>query len=600
MKTIPRPLLAVVGPTCLAGVAALAWAFASLALGPLDTVQLIGIAALLAASTLAERFPVPLEGVDAGGVSLSFVFGIAAIVLFGWEAGVIVCFAAPAIMQLVEHRPPIRVVYNASVFAIAAAVTGAAVAAVPGDGAGALVARIALAGLVQYGVNMALVTAVVSVSSRRPLHALLASNVRSTALPFALMTSTALALVVLWERAEILSLALFGPLLAIGLYQRSSYHALRAMRLALTDPLTGLGNHRHFHERLGHELERAERKNEDLTICLLDVDDFKRINDRFGHPAGDRLLKHVAGSFRQNGETFRLGGDEFAILLPGRGEAEASAVAAAVLERLAGQEFEQAGSITVSAGVATFPVHATTSDELVRLADGALYWAKEHGKNQVRVYRAAIVELAELRRLADVRDRAAHFRAAASLSRAVDARDTYTGTHSERVAELAARIAVRLDLDEEHVELIRLAGSLHDLGKLAIPEHLLRKPGPLTPEERTTLQRHPELGFRMLESLGVDPVSTWVLHHHEHWDGSGYPDRLAGDAIPLGARILLAADAYDAITSERCYGPGVAAEEALAELKRCSGTQFDPQVVVALAAEIETGEPPVELVALAS
>jgi putative nucleotidyltransferase with HDIG domain len=242
--------------------------------------------------------------------------------------------------------------------------------------------------------------------------------------------------------------------------------------------------------------------------------------------------------------------------------------------------------VTASAGVASFPHQAFDRDELIRLADSALYWAKEHGKNRVHLYRPDVLELAELRRLAHGPDRAARFRAAASLAKAVDARDTYTGSHSTRVAELAAWIAARLGLDAEQVELARLAGSLHDLGKLAIPEEILRKPGPLTPPERLVLERHSQIGFRMLESLEVDPVAHWVLHHHERWDGAGYPNRLAGEDIPLGARIIFVADAYDAMTSDRAYRGRLTPQEAVTELKRCAGTQFDPEVVRVFAREL--------------
>jgi putative nucleotidyltransferase with HDIG domain len=216
-----------------------------------------------------------------------------------------------------------------------------------------------------------------------------------------------------------------------------------------------------------------------------------------------------------------------------------------------------------------------------------LYWAKEHGKNRAHVYRPDVVELAELRRLAHGPDRAARFRAAESLAKAVDLRDTYTGSHSARVAELAARVAERLGLDQELIELTRLAGSLHDLGKLAIPEEILRKPGPLTDPERLVLERHPQIGFRMLDSLGIEPVAEWILHHHERWDGNGYPDRLPGPSIPLGARIIFVVDAYDAMTSDRVYRGSLSPREALEELERCAGTQFDPKAVEALAAELE-------------
>jgi diguanylate cyclase (GGDEF)-like protein/putative nucleotidyltransferase with HDIG domain len=582
----PTRLLAVIVPVCVAGLGVTLGAIASFAVTPHKTTTVIGLAALLAASTLADRFPVPVEGIDAGGVSLSFVFGVASIVLFGWAAGVIVVALAPAASQLLEHRPPMRIAYNVSVVALAATAAAAVSTPITGDGATGVLARVGSASSAQYIVNLILFTAVLAVSSRKSLFTLAGANLRVTIVPFSLMASAALMLVVLWERSPFLSVALVGPLLAIQLYQRAIVGALRAMRLALTDPLTGLGNHRHFHERLERELRHAHEKRLSLTLCLIDVDDFKRINDRFGHPAGDRVLSRVASRLRQTGEAFRLGGDEFALLLPGYDESAALTAATSVVDRISALELDQLGCVTVSAGVATSPVHAGDRDELIRLADSALYWAKEYGKNRVRAYRPDVIELAELKRLASGPDRAARFRAAASLARAVDARDVYTGSHSQRVADLAARTARRLGLPDEEVELTRLAASLHDLGKLAIPEEILRKPGPLTDPERMVLERHPQIGFRMLESLGVDPVAEWVLHHHERWDGSGYPDGLPGENIPLGARIIFVADAYDAMTSERVYRRRVTPDQAIEELQRCAGTQFDPGIVDAFADEL--------------
>jgi diguanylate cyclase (GGDEF)-like protein/putative nucleotidyltransferase with HDIG domain len=595
-RAFPPPrLLAVVVPVCLAGFGVTCAAIVSFAITPHKTTTILGLAALVTASTLADRFPVPVEGVGPPGVSLSFVFGVASIVLFGWAAGLLVVVLAPAVTQLLEHRPQIRIGYNVSVVALAATAAGALSAPLGHDaGASGVLARVGAAASAQYAVNLILITAVVAVSSRSSLFSLARSNLRWTIVPFSLMASAALMLVVLWQRSPFLSVVLVGPLLAIQLYQRAIVRALRAMRLALTDPLTGLGNHRHFHERLERELQHANERNLSLTLCFVDVDDFKRINDRFGHPAGDRVLSQLAARLRQTGEAFRLGGDEFALLLPGYGESAALTAASSVVERIAALDLEQVGPVTVSAGVAISPQHAADRDELIRLADSALYWAKEYGKNRVRAYRPDVIELAELKRLASGPDRAARFRAAASLARAVDARDVYTGSHSQRVAELAARTARRLGLPDEEVELTRLAASLHDLGKLAIPEEILRKPGPLTEPERIVLERHPQIGFRMLESLGVDPVADWVLHHHERWDGSGYPDGLSGEGIPLGARIIFVADAYDAMISERVYRRRVSPEEAIAELDRCAGTQFDPSVVAALAEELALDAGPAE------
>jgi diguanylate cyclase (GGDEF)-like protein/putative nucleotidyltransferase with HDIG domain len=595
----PTRVLAVIAPVCVAGFGVACAAAVSFAITPHKTTTLVGLAALLAASTLADRFPVPVEGIDTGGVSLSFVFGVASIVLFGWAAGLFVVCLAPAITQVLEQRPPLRIAYNVSVVALAATAAGAVVSPMNGDGASGVLARVGAAASAQYAVNLMLITAVVAVSSRRSLFSLARTNVRVTIVPFSLMASAALMLVVLWERSPFLSVALVGPLLAIQLYQRAIVGALRAMRLALTDPLTGLGNHRHFHERLEKELRNAQEKRLPLTLCLIDVDDFKRVNDRFGHPAGDRVLSRVASRLRQTGEAFRLGGDEFALLLPGYDENSALTAAASIVERIAALQLDQIGSVTVSVGVAASPAHAADRDELIRLADSALYWAKEYGKNRVRAYRPDVIELAELKRLASGPDRAARFRAAASLARAVDARDVYTGSHSQRVADLAARTARRLGLPDEDVELTRLAASLHDLGKLAIPEEILRKPGPLTEPERMVLERHPQIGFRMLESLGVDPVAEWVLHHHERWDGSGYPDGLPGDRIPLGARIIFVADAFDAMTSERVYRRRVLPEQAVAELRRCAGTQFDPEIVDAFAAELAVSDEPRRVAAVA-
>jgi len=581
-----RSLYPVVAPVCVAGLITVIAAAISFATETPGVTVLAGLSAFLGASLLADRFLVPVDGLDANGVSLAFVFGLSAVVLFGWAPGVLVVCATPAVMQLIERRPPIRIAYNSSAFALTAAIAGLVIAPIGSGTPAHTVARVVVATYVAYIVDVLLITAVVARGNRRSWRGLISSSVPKTIVPFTLMGSGVLILVVVWQQAPWLSLALAGPLLAIQLYQRALLRAVRAARLALTDPLTGLGNHRHFHERLAHELEQTLNDGRSLALCFVDIDDFKRVNDRFGHPAGDRVLSQVATRLRQSGEAFRLGGDEFAVLLPGFGETESVIAAESIVGRVASLGLGEMGTVTVSAGIALAPQHTRERQELLRLVDSALYWAKEYGKNHVRVYRPDVVELAELKRLASASDSAGRLQAAAGLAKAVDARDGYVGNHSQRVAELAVQMASRIGFSGEELELTRLAASLHDIGKLALPEDVLRKPAALTPPEWNVLQRHTRIGFQMLESIGIDPVAEWVLHHHERWDGTGYPDGLAGTEIPLGARIIFVADAYDAMTSVSLYQRRRSADDALAEIVGCAGTQFDPSVVEALAAEL--------------
>jgi diguanylate cyclase (GGDEF)-like protein len=586
-SAIPAKVLAVVAPVILAGAGAVGLALFRYADAPRSASDLAALLGLLASMALAERFPVPVEGMGAGGVTLGFVFSVSAIILLGWPAGVLVAAGGPTFTHLLQRRPLLRVAYNGAMFALSALAAGLAVEHVHGNSVGLLVARVVLCGFLYYWVvNLILISAVLSADSGRSFFTIARENITQTTAPFAFMASAALTLIVLWQRQPALSIALVGPLLAIALYQRSTFKAIRAMRLALTDPLTGLGNHRSFHERLQRELVEAELQGNSVALCLVDFDDLKSVNDRFGHPVGDLVLGQVASRLRQGGEAFRLGGDEFAVLLPRQDERQATAVARSIVERVAALDVEGVGPVTVSAGVATYPTHGSSRDELIRLADSALYWAKKDGKNRVRAYAAESILRANLEQLADTPDRAAQYRAAESLAKAVDERDAYTGSHSQRVGDYSARIARRLGADEPAVELTRLAGNLHDLGKLAIPEEVLRKPSSLSEAERLMLERHPQIGFRMLESLGVQPVAEWVLHHHERWDGAGYPNRLSGDEIPLGARIIFVADAYDAMTSDRAYRRAMPQGDAIAELERCAGTQFDPAVVKALAEEL--------------
>ena len=582
-----RRLSGVVVPVvCAAALASGAAAWALAASEPSVT-RLLG---LLVAATFAEAFPVPIAGVSVGGVSLaaSFIGGTA--IIYGWAEATLLALLTRGLIELAQRRPPIRVAYNSAVYALSGAASGLAVEAVGGtDSVRRLLLTVAAGSVAFYVVNVVLIVSVVARTSDESFRAVLRPSVRWTVIPFGIMASVSLMLDVLWTRSPALSVALVGPLLAVALYQRSVHQALTAVRLAQTDPLTGLGNHRSFHEHLERGLERARSRRLPLTLCLLDVDNFKQVNDRWGHPIGDDVLARIASALRHGGEAFRLGGDEFALLLPGYDEQEGLAVCRAIVERIPLIEQSHGSAITVSAGIATYPGQAADRRQLVAIADAALYMSKRLGKNRIRAYQPELLELAWRRDTCNAAERQARLEAVASLASAVDARDACTGDHSRRVADLSARLAQRIGLDSDEVEFVRLAGKLHDIGKLAIPEEVLRKAGELTDEEIQMLRQHPTIGCRMLESLNIEPVAKWILYHHERWDGGGYPEGLSGDRIPLASRIIHVADAYDAMVSGRSYSASRNHVAVLEELSRCAGSQFDPGVVAVLIAEL--GDP---------
>jgi putative nucleotidyltransferase with HDIG domain len=237
--------------------------------------------------------------------------------------------------------------------------------------------------------------------------------------------------------------------------------------------------------------------------------------------------------------------------------------------------------MTISAGMASCPETTTDADELQRHADMALYWSKRHGKNRWCVYSPQVVELSWSAEMAGRVDEYTRWRAAENLQRLVTSRSPALAAHSRNVAAFAGEIAARLGVDAETVERIELAGRLHDVGKVGIPDHIVEKPAPLEPDELAVMRTHPELGAELLAGLDCAPVDDWIRHHHEHWDGTGYPGGLAGEEIPLASRIILVADAYDAMLSDRSYRAAMMPGFAIAELKRWSGRQFDPEVVEA-------------------
>jgi diguanylate cyclase (GGDEF)-like protein/putative nucleotidyltransferase with HDIG domain len=534
---------------------------------------------------LADMKPVPLDVENERVVSLAFVFVVSSQILFGWEYAVLSAILGVLISQMVERRPFMRSVFNAAVYGLAAFASAIPVFLLGDSGGLGMITFFAFAGGAAYViVNVVLVCGALAILSGQPFLPLTRENLGHSGPAFVIMAFLAALAASLWTTDPRLLVLLAGPLFTLTLYQRTALSTRVATRDALTDSLTGLGNHRSYQARLREALERAEDTGGEISLCLLDVDEFKSCNDRYGHPVGDQILVELSRLFvegRDDVAAFRFGGDEFALLLE-ENEEDAYRFVEDLHGRIAFTEFAHHQPVTITVGIASYPGYASTADELQQVADGALYWAKRHGKNRSCVYSPSVVRIYSPNELAEIAERQARLRAAENLIRIVDSKDTYTGEHSQAVARLVEAMARQLELDDETTEQLKLAGLLHDLGKIAIPDTLLKKPGCLEPDERRLVRAHVQFGHSLLEGLGIEPVDSWVLHHHEHWDGSGYPDGLAGEEIPFGSRVILVADAYDAMTSDRTYRRASTASQALAEIRRRAGAQFDPAVVSAL------------------
>ena len=335
----------------------------------------------------------------------------------------------------------------------------------------------------------------------------------------------------------------------------------RARSDALTDTLTGLANRRALMETLDAELDPGTRPRR-LVLALFDLDGFKRYNDSFGHPSGDALLERLAAKLGEavgdHGRAFRLGGDEFCLLLEADGsEAVLRAAADALTEH--GDAF----TITCSHGAVAIPEEAAEPAPALQLADRRMYARKE------------------------ARPSSAGLQTRTVLLKVLSEREPDLREHSSNVMSLARGVARRLGLPPEERDIIARAAELHDIGKMAIPDAILNKPGPLDADEWSFMRRHTLIGEDILNvAPALQPVAALVRASHERWDGKGYPDGTAGEAIPQGARIVCVCDAFSAMTQDRPYHPGMSVREAVAEIERCAGRNFDPSVVRAFAAEI--------------
>ena len=384
---------------------------------------------------------------------------------------------------------------------------------------------------------------------------------------------------------------------SLSMRRRRGSDAAQLVDAATVDALTRVASHRVFQDRLAHECERAYRFGDTFMLLVLDLDDFHEVNNRYGHRVGDRILLDLARRFRAQLREIdlvaRFGGDQFAMILPHTFEKGGVEVAERIRQSIAGWAFTTPDGaeirLTVSLGLCSYPADGATAPDLVEVAQKALGFAKALGGNQVQLYRdlhsreapGNVVSMPHTGRGAVVR----------SLAAAVDVRDGYTHEHSLLVSELSAAVARSIGLATAEIGRVKVAALLHDVGKIGVPDSILAKEGGLSAEEWECVRRHPVLGKQIMEQAPelVD-VMPLVLHHQERYDGTGYPSQLRGEAIPLGARIIAAADAYHAIRSDRPYRSGRTHREATRELRRCSGSQFDPHVVATLLTVLEQDE----------
>ena len=355
--------------------------------------------------------------------------------------------------------------------------------------------------------------------------------------------------------------------------------------LADRDPLTGLWNRRRFEQDLALQLERCRRYDERAALVIMDIDGFKQVNDELGHLTGDEVLRAFADAvgrrLRGSDRAARLGGDEFAVLLLAVSEAEAALIAEQLAAELsaAAHSVQDLIALSVSVGVTTLAGDTAGVSEALDTADRAMYAAKQRRRPRAPMFAGGVdpagagdpvpAELASLR----------------ALLAAVNARDSYTAVHSRQVVSLARQVGRRLGLDARALIEVEHVAHLHDLGKIAVPDAILRKPGRLTDHEQTLMRQHPVVGADILGSIPeLEHLAPAVRAEHERWDGAGYPDGLAGERIPIASRITLVCDAFHAMTSDRPYRRAMPAEDALEEIGRNAGSQFCPRAAGALLA----------------
>jgi len=386
---------------------------------------------------------------------------------------------------------------------------------------------------------------------------------------------------------------LFVSGVIMGLLRSRAEHLVGQLSTAASiDVLTGLPNRREFETKLRHELSRAKRVGIEFGLVWLDLDCFQPINDSAGHHAGDLLLEQVARlmrrEVRESDTLARLGGDEFAVIVPEAAQVDTYLLAERLRRRVRETLEDGGNGLTVSAGVAIFGRHGSTPQELISAAEQALLAAKRLGRDRTVIFSDEVASnLLELG-LGAANELPTSLETILSLAELVDVNQMGSARHSQVVGRYAEAMGEKIGLYPDDVQRLRLAGILHDVGKIGVRGSILAKPGPLTAAEMDEMRTHPEIGARIARNAGLSDIALWISAHHERPDGRGYPLGLSEGEIPLEARILAVGDAYEAMTNDRAYRSAMNESKARAELKRNAGSQFDERVVEAFVSLLES------------
>jgi diguanylate cyclase (GGDEF)-like protein/putative nucleotidyltransferase with HDIG domain len=360
-----------------------------------------------------------------------------------------------------------------------------------------------------------------------------------------------------------------------------------------TDVLTGLPNRRQFDTKLRQEVARAKRVGNDFGVIRLDVDGFERLNDEAGHHAGDLMLQDVASllkrEVRDTDILSRISGDEFGVIAPDAAQVDTYLLAERLRKAVREGLRDDPGALTLSAGVAVYGRHGHAAQQLSTAAGQALLAAKRLGRDRTVIFSDEVASSLLEMGIGSGQQLPTSLETILSLAELVDVNQMGSARHSQVVGRYCEAMAERLGLSAEHVQRIRLAGILHDVGKIGVRGSILAKPGPLTATEMEEMRTHPEVGARIVRNAGLADIAVWIAAHHERQDGTGYPLGTPDREIPIEARILAVADAYEAMTNDRAYRSAMSPEKAHEELKQNAGTQFDDRVVEGFLALLEDG-----------